>query len=159
MKRAKGFRVKKRDGRSEWLRATKLARSIGMAIAAARGESFEPLFQGYSGEDWRTSDLTAAVLTGLRDRYGANASLPTEVIAQAVQQVLLATGFPQAAEEYARVAGEQVRREEVLLRTLPPPPPQTYSIGVAVGFDTPLALPVGTRPERPSRPSQGRGSV
>ena len=120
MKRATGYRVKKRDGRSEWLRATKLARSIGLAIAASRGEEFDLSSSGFTGEDWRTADLTAAILTGLRNQHGTNHPLPTSVIADAVQQVLLATGFPCAAEEYARMSGEQQRRRTTLSRIRPP---------------------------------------
>ena len=159
MKRTKGFRVKKRDGRCEWLRATKLARSIGIAIAAARGESFDPLFTGLDGEDWRTADLTAAVLTGLRDRYGVDSTLPTESIANAVQQVLLATGFPRAAEEYARVAGEQERRQAVLYRTLPPPPPKASVASAVADWVAGPSAPKNARPQGPSEGSQSRGSV
>ena len=159
MKRSKGFRVKKRDGRSEWLRATKLARSIGTAIAAARGESFDSSFCGLDGEDWRTADLTAAVLTGLRDQFGEDVTLPTETIAQAVQQVLLATGFPLAAEEYARVAGEQIRRRAVLLRTLPPPPPKVGVSGAVDGWGSHQPGHVAARPEAHPGASEGNRSV
>lgn len=117
MKRSTGFQVRKRDGRLEWLRATKLARSIGQAIATSLGEEFGAY--GLAGEDWRTSDLTAAILTGLREQYGPGCRLSTANLADAVQQVLVATGFPRAAEEYARVGGEQRRRRAVLMKTMP----------------------------------------
>jgi hypothetical protein len=117
MKRSTGFQVRKRDGRMEWLRATKLARSIGRAIAAGRGEDYGS--HGLAGEDWRTADLTTAILTGLREQYGPGRRLTTAVLAEAAQQVLVATGFPRAAEEYARVGGEQRRRRLVLMKTMP----------------------------------------
>lgn len=131
MKRATRFRVRKRDGRTEWLRATKLARSIGLAIAAARGEEFDIASSGLTGEDWRTADLTAAILTGLQEHYGCGRMLSTSAIADAVQQVLLATGFPCAAEEYARAAGEQQRRRADLQRYLPPSPAEMSDAAIA----------------------------
>ena len=136
MKRATGFQVRKRDGRTQWLRATKLARSIGVAIAAARGEEFDLASSGLTGEDWRTADLTTAILTGLRDHYGRGGMLETSAIAVAVQQVLLATGFPLAAEEYLRAGGEQQRRRAALQRYLPPSPAEmsnAETAGVTAG--------------------------
>ena len=117
MKRSTGFQVRKRDGRTEWLRATKLARSIGMAVAAGLGEDFS--VHGLTGEDWRTADLTAAILTGLREQHGRGSLLTTPCLADAVQQVLVATGYPRAAEAHSRVGGEQRRRRAVLSKTMP----------------------------------------
>jgi len=99
------------------LRATKLARSIGLAIAAGLGEDFET--SGFTGEDWRAADLTSAILIGLREQHGPDRLLSTTCLADAVLQVLVATGFPRAAEEYSRVGGEQRRRRVVLSRTMP----------------------------------------
>ena len=121
MKRTTGFRVKKSDGRIEWLRATKLARSIAKAIAASRGDEFVKVGGGLTGEDWRAVDLTTAILTGLRSRFGKDGLLRTSAIADAVQRVLLATGYPRAAEEYARVGGERSRRRSALVRYASPP--------------------------------------
>lgn len=106
MKRRAEFLVEKRDGRSEWLRATKLARSIHLALAAVG-----------AGEAWRAVDLAEAVLGGLRKRSllrGDSESLTTIEIADAVQQVLIATGFPGAAWAYTKVGAERRRRGALL---------------------------------------------
>lgn len=106
MKRRAEFLVEKRDGRREWLRATKLARSIHLALAAIG-----------AGEAWRAVDLAETVLTALRKRNalrGDGGSLSTIEIADAVQQVLIATGFPGAAWAFTQVGAER-RRRSVLL--------------------------------------------
>ena len=115
MKRTARYRVRKRDGRTEWLRGSKLYRSIGRALAAARGDDWA----GCEVEEWRTADLAAAVLTGLRKETRRGANLTTSRLAGAVQQVLVATGFPRAAEAYARASGEQRRRRSILEATMP----------------------------------------
>ena len=58
MKRRTEHLVEKRDGRREYLRATKLARSIHLA-----------LFEIGVDEDWRALELATVVLEGLRTRW------------------------------------------------------------------------------------------
>ncbi len=103
MKRQVGFLIEKRDGRREWLRATKLARSIRLALQAAE-----------SGDDWIATDLAAAVVAGLRAR-GDEGPVRADVIADAVVRVLLATNYPRAAAQYMAVRGERDRRRQTLL--------------------------------------------
>ena len=57
MKRRTEHLVEKRDGRTEFLRATKLARSIHLALHSTGVD-----------EDWRALEVTSTVLAGLRDR-------------------------------------------------------------------------------------------
>lgn len=106
MKRRAEFLVAKRDGRTEWLRATKLARSVHLAL---QGSGID--------EDWRALEIASAVLTGLRSRHeDAEATgrpprpLDTREIADAVQEVLVAIGQPCAATAYGAVAAERSRR-------------------------------------------------
>ncbi|MCB9869574.1 MAG: hypothetical protein H6837_06935 [Planctomycetes bacterium] len=130
MIRKPGFRVLKRDGRSEWLRASKLVRSIGRALAAAEGREWVVGSLGAApefadGDDWRAVDLTEAVLAGLRAAAGGDSAdstgcpledagspdaIESAQIADAVLQVLVATGFRQAAAAYAHAAAERARR-------------------------------------------------
>jgi hypothetical protein len=98
-----GFLVEKRDGRREWLRATKLARSIRLALHAAG-----------TADDWLGTDLAAAVLAGLRAR-GDQTLVRTAAIADAVTRVLIAAGHADAAAIYASVRIERERRHAVLL--------------------------------------------
>jgi hypothetical protein len=107
MKRRAEFLVRKRDGRKEWLRATKLGRSIQLAAAAATAGDVIV-------EQWWAMELTAAVLQGLRKKRGGSAVLTTAVLAEAVEQVFVATGFPQAAEAYRQAGADQRHRREVL---------------------------------------------
>lgn len=116
MKRRTEHLVEKRDGRREFLRATKLARSIHLA-----------LFEIGVDEDWRALELATVVLEGLRTRRsrdgaasgaGASASksgavvLNTSEIADAVQHLLVVTGQPAAAVSYGAVQAERVRRRQ-----------------------------------------------
>jgi hypothetical protein len=101
MKRRTEHLVEKRDGRTEFLRATKLARSVHLALHSTGVD-----------EDWRALEVTSTVLAGLRQRQAEAAGadhapgpLTTTSIAEAVQSVLIATG--QAA---AAVAAERERR-------------------------------------------------
>jgi hypothetical protein len=107
MKRRSEHLVEKRDGRTEFSRATKLARSVHQALCSVGVD-----------ESWRALEVTAAVLAGLRQRQAeapdGAAPLPTEVIAQAVQQVLVAVGLPGAAVAYAATANERARRRSSL---------------------------------------------
>ena len=108
MKRRSEHLVRKRDGRTEFLRATKLARSIHQAMQSVGID-----------EDWRAIELANVVLTALQQRAGgeaavrpapASAMLSTEAIADAVQHVLVATGQAHAAVAYGAVAAERARR-------------------------------------------------
>ena len=103
MKRRAEFLVSKRDGRKEWLRATKLARSIHLAMSASG-----------ASETWRSIDIASTVLMGLRSRLGSRAPLSPADIALASQQVLAALGFVAAADLYSRVGARQRRRQRLL---------------------------------------------
>ncbi len=137
MKRRSEHLVRKRDGRLEFLRTTKLARSVHQALRSVGVD-----------EDWRALDITTAVLAGLRGRQGGFAGvgatagsapppLTTADLATAVQHVLIVTGHPAAAVAYDAVAIEHLRRRSVLaagdrcsainegLAILPPPSTST----------------------------------
>lgn len=111
MKRRTEHLVEKRDGRREFLRATKLARSIHLA-----------LYEIGVDEDWRAIELATVVLEGLRTRRSREgaASAPksgalvlnTSEIADAVQHLLVVTGQPAAAVSYGAVQAERVRRRQ-----------------------------------------------
>ena len=113
MKRRTEHLVEKRDGRTEFLRATKLARSIHLALHSVGVD-----------EDWRALDLANVLLLALRERRlladGKKASLvgaavlTTAEIADAVQHVLVVTGQPAAAVAYGAVAAERTRRRRSL---------------------------------------------
>src|SRR5262245_53153524 len=108
MKRRSEHLVQKRDGRVEFLRATKLARSIHLALRSVGVD-----------EDWRALEVGTAVLTGLRYRQAeaqgdAPSVLTTADLATAVQNVLVATGQPAAAVSFDAVASERLRRRSVL---------------------------------------------
>jgi hypothetical protein len=107
MKRRSEHLVRKRDGRLEFLRATKLARSVHLALQSVGVD-----------EDWRALEVTHAVLTGLRFRQGeagnATPVLTTDDLATAVQHVLVVTGQPAAAVAFDAVAVERMRRRSVL---------------------------------------------
>lgn len=115
MKRRMECLVEKRDGRREWLRATKLARSITLALEAVG-----------AGERFRAFELASAVLSGLRRPSGPiarceNDRRPVRVteIAAAVEHTLTAAGFPHAAATYAQCGAEQRRRRSVLVAAPP----------------------------------------
>ena len=111
MKRRTEHLVEKRDGRREYLRATKLARSIHLA-----------LFEVGVDEDWRALELAMVVLEGLRTRrtHGDGAAtavdttavLTTAELADAVQHVLVVTGQPAAAVSYGAVQAARARRRQ-----------------------------------------------
>jgi hypothetical protein len=109
MKRRAEHLVNKRDGRREFLRATKLARSIHLALHSVGVD-----------EDWRALELANVVLTALRtkrrpDAAGEDAvTLSTVEISDAVQHLLVVTGQPQAAVAYGAVAAERSRRRTSL---------------------------------------------
>ncbi|MCR9243990.1 MAG: hypothetical protein NXI31_03090 [bacterium] len=118
MKRRKEHLVEKRDGRREFMRSTKLARSIHLAMHSVGID-----------EDWRAIEFANVVLTALRERVGAARAdgagrsraaageasvLRTADIADAVQHVLVATGQPNAAVAYGAVAAERARRHRPL---------------------------------------------
>ena len=110
MKRRSEHLVEKRDGRTEFLRATKLARSVQQALQSVGVD-----------EDWRALEVTAAVLAGLRlkqqrqrDEGRVTRVLSTREIADAVQNVLVATGQPAAAVAFGAVAAERSHRRTAL---------------------------------------------
>lgn len=108
MKRRAEHLVQKRDGRREYLRATKLARSIHLALQSTGID-----------EDWRALDLANVVLMALRRKHDATvamegAMLSTSELGDAVQHVLVVTGQPAAAVAYGAVAAERSRRRQSL---------------------------------------------
>jgi hypothetical protein len=109
MKRRAEHLVEKRCGRTEFLRATKLARSIHLALHSTGVD-----------EDWRALELANVVLQALRQRRAAGADgaaapiLRTAEIADAVQHVLVVTGQPAAAAAYGAVGVERARRRRLL---------------------------------------------
>lgn len=109
MKRRSEHLVRKRDGRLEFLRTTKLARSVHLALRSVGVD-----------EDWRALEITTAVLTGLRCRQTACGGdtapppLTTAELATAVQHVLVVTGNAAAAVAFDAVATERMRRRSVL---------------------------------------------
>lgn len=118
MKRRKEHLVEKRDGRREFLRATKLARSVHLA-----------LFEIGVDEDWRALDVASAVLEGLREKRSRQGEvgpvvLTTSEIADSVQHLLVVTGHPAAAVSYGAVQAERERRRDSVgqtIATLPTP--------------------------------------
>ncbi len=110
MKRRTEHLVEKRDGRTEFLRATKLARSIHLALHSVGVD-----------EDWRALELANVVLMGLRQRQQvggdaavATAPLSTSAIGEAVQHLLVVTGQSAAAIAYSSLAAERARRRGAL---------------------------------------------
>ncbi len=109
MKRRAEHLVHKRDGRREFLRATKLARSIHLALHSVGID-----------EDWRALELANVVLTALRQKKRPDAAVEAELalstteIGDAVQHVLVVTGQPQAAVAFGAVAAERSRRRSSL---------------------------------------------
>lgn len=122
MKRRAEHLVQKRDGRREFLRATKLARSIHLALHSVGVD-----------EDWRALELANVVLTALRQKRRPGDEAPDHVvlttteIADAVQHLLVVTGQPTAAVSFGAVAAERTRRRQSIA---------TLSRGP--GFDAPL---------------------
>ena len=108
MKRRAEHLVQKRDGRREFLRATKLARSIHLALHSVGVD-----------EDWRALELANVALQALRCKRDAAAEgehvvLTTAEIADAVQHLLVVTGQPTAAVSFGAVAAERSRRRQSL---------------------------------------------
>ncbi|MBM4062256.1 MAG: hypothetical protein FJ265_14335 [Planctomycetes bacterium] len=113
MRRRTEHLVRKRDGRTEFLRATKLARSIHLALHSVGVD-----------EDWRALELANVTLQALRQKRPApaqdesRAPLTTAEIADAVQHLLVVTGQPAAAVAYGAVAAERTRRRRSLATLL-----------------------------------------
>jgi hypothetical protein len=109
MKRRAEHLVRKRDGRREFLRATKLARSIHLALHSVGVD-----------EDWRALELANVVLQALRQKRrpdaepGVEVVLTTAEISDAVQHLLVVTGQPAAAVAFGAVAAERSRRLDAL---------------------------------------------
>lgn len=147
MKRRAEFLVEKRDGRREWLRATKLARSIHLALSAIG-----------AGEAWRAVDLAETVLTALRKRNavrGDTDSLSTIELADAVQQVLIATGFPGAAWAFTQVGAERRRRGVLLALERQPMLDSVFPTAVRPGEPVDAPSPWGSGPSAPGLPEAG----
>lgn len=116
MKRNEACLVQKRDGRREWLRATKLARSIQSALgdgaAGCGGGGVADAFE-----------LASAVLADLGRRSGSaphrtaqSESIVTTVeIAACVERMLFASGHARAATRYAAVRDDRARRTRAVL--------------------------------------------
>ncbi len=113
MKRPAEYLVRKRDGRHEYLRSTKLAHSIHCALREVG-----------AAEDWLPMEIASTVVAGLRVRQAERVAtscitevretLSTDELATAVEHVLTATGFAQAAELYANTGAVQRRRQALL---------------------------------------------
>ena len=104
MKRRTEHLVLKRDGRMEFLRATKLARSIHLALHSVGVD-----------EDWRAIEIANVALQALRQKRQDGAGddpvvLTTSELSDAVQHLLVVTGQPAAAVAYGAVAAERTRR-------------------------------------------------
>ena len=109
MKRRAEHLVLKRDGRREFLRSTKLARSIHLALHSVGVD-----------EDWRALELANVVLQALRQKRRPDQESPEHVvlttseISDAVQHLLVVTGQPTAAVSFGAVAAERSRRRQSL---------------------------------------------
>ena len=104
MKRRAEHLVLKRDGRTEFLRATKLARSIQLALHSVGVD-----------EDWRAIEIANVALQALRRKRGDAGGeepvlLTTCELSDTVQHLLVVTGQPAAAVAYGAVAAERTRR-------------------------------------------------
>jgi hypothetical protein len=113
MKRRAEHLVQKRDGRREFLRATKLARSIHLALHSVGVD-----------EDWRALELANVTLQALRQKRTAVGAveptvLSTSEIADAVQHLLVVTGQPNAAVAFGAVAAERSRRRAAIAELRP----------------------------------------
>lgn len=140
MKRRTEHLVEKRDGRTEYLRATKLARSIHLALVSVGVD-----------EDWRALELANVVLLALRQQkeavapprgkrvQGAGAvatMLTTTEIAEAAQHLLVVTGQPSAAVAYGAMSAERSRRRGSLaLLGRASLPAATAGVGADAGRD------------------------
>lgn len=98
MNRRAEYLVCKRDGRREWLRATKLAHSVRLAMEGA----------GYH-DTWRAVDIAGTVIAGLRSKHGEEESLHSVEIAAATAAVLGAVVSTTASARYQAFA---VRKRE-----------------------------------------------
>lgn len=122
MKRNASYLVQKRDGSREWLRATKLARSIQAALddegAVGFGDAFE---------------LAAAVLRDLALRRAqgprpdgvddGEAVVTTAEIATRVERILFASGHPRAALRYVAARAANLRRAQTIATRSSPSTP------------------------------------
>ena len=121
--------VEKRDGRRQWLRLTKTAQSIERALASAPGEQpasavAERVPAGslvmHRGGPLVASELAAQALKLARKTVATSGTaLPTAIIAEAVQTVLVADGRPVAASRFAEVGFEQQRRQRAFFGCAP----------------------------------------
>ena len=137
------FLVEKRDGRIQRLRATKLARSIYLALRAAN-----------RGELGRAADLASAVLTGLRVICDHGRPVRSQEIASAVQRALTGAGFPAAAWTYDGVSRERARRRSMWFELAMTSPSISTSLGSGPG-PGPASGPGPTAPS-PGEQHDGR---
>ncbi len=158
MKRRTEHLVEKRDGRREFLRATKLARSVHLA-----------LFEIGVDEDWRALELATVVLEGLRQKRAAKSDkvalsvgqvvLTTVEIADAVQHLLVVTGQPTAAVAYGAVQAERSRRRQLVGVGVPHRSSATDPHAGEAGFET-ISDPSPISTSKPiSKPNERLGSV
>lgn len=115
MKRRAEYLVSKRDGRREWLRATKLGRSLAAAMEAVGDESAHVA----------AIELASAVLEAVRRRDeitagvdGAPAGAPrvtTAELAALAERALFVSGRPDAAVRYAAARDQRRRRATVVV--------------------------------------------
>jgi transcriptional regulator NrdR family protein len=134
VKRRAEHLVLKRDGRREFLRATKLARSIHLALHSVGVD-----------EDWRALELANVVLQALRQKRRPTDEAPDQVvlttaeIGDAVQHLLVVTGQPAAAVAFGAVAAERTRRRQVVA-----------TMARSSGLEAPLVAPgIGARGRLP----------
>jgi hypothetical protein len=100
------FRIERRDGRCEWLRTSKLARSLRAALCAA-GE-------GEPGGELDSLELAAEVVSALR--AGAEPAVPlhAEQVAAAAARALCARGFLRSAGLYLEFRAARAHRQRAL---------------------------------------------
>ncbi len=97
----------------EWLRTSKLVRSIHLAIESQ-------IELPSLGEEWRSMDLATSVLLGVRsmlEKEGKEDVVDTRDLAQATAQVLQATGFPLASVAYVATGRERRHRRTAMRST------------------------------------------
>ncbi len=132
MSRAPSFQVEKRGGARERLRATKVARSLHLALG---------------GDAVTAADLTGVVLAELRPVCRRTGVVRSSAIAEAVERALAAAGRLEAAARYGAVADERRRRREWA----------ACAIGVQT-TDVPVPSPVGVVSRSRAGAAEGRSA-
>ncbi|MGE0141706.1 MAG: hypothetical protein AB7I19_02310 [Planctomycetota bacterium] len=129
MKRNVQFLIQKRDGRSEWLRASKIARSLQRACEAAGVPDCDVFdLTAKVMRDLSTRATIAAPSSGDRSTAGSGGSsapgsgaaesiaLTADAVAASVTRVLYASGLTTAATCYVVAARERSARKQVLAK-------------------------------------------